>query len=607
MAPAAIFLDEPTSGLDATAALEVCATLKAVANLGLTVVAVVHQPRAEIFRSFDDLLLLAPGGKTVYTGAQEGAMRYFAGAGFAFGRDGNPADDLLDFIAGRDDLLVAPADLVAAHAASESAERAERASAIAEFAAQRSRGAAAIRIFEHLQARSQSETLEHVGAGAESAAATAIAQAVAAEAAAAATMSAAAAPEGFSARGAGAGPGVGAPAPGSLPLSPSSVALSEAAAEAQAQGFGSGANPVRLHGAEVATYLAARWCLHTQRLAQSAAVAAAAGGGSTASSLGPAGGGGGFSGAGGRPYAGSEPSSDAEGGGGGAGGIFVLADPLPPSRHAPSPTQPLPLPAPAPIVDMQTLVASANRALAHANQRMEALGRHVVEDANRTLASLKEGQLPESWVWAAGARGAAAGSPLAAMMADRGASAWDQFRLCHARALLQQSRQPAWLVLELAVCVAAGFIMGLAAFAVDELYSGILRPPYTFLSPAPMETMLPSLGLYINIAIGVAGSPAAVRTFGEERDMFLREHAGGHSTLAYFAAKNVSVLYRLSLAALHFAGTFAMLAKVRARASASVRSRERANLSLASSPNRRLPAPRFSPRRSQPRASAPPS
>ena len=230
MAPAAIFLDEPTSGLDATAALEVCATLKAVANLGLTVVAVVHQPRAEIFRSFDDLLLLAPGGKTVYTGAQEGAMRYFAGAGFAFGRDGNPADDLLDFIAGRDDLLVAPADLIAAHAASESAERAERASAIAEFAAQRSRGAAAIRIFEHLQARSQSETLEHVGAGAESAAATAIAQAVAAEAAAAATMPAAAAPEGFSARGAGAGPSVGAPAPGSLPLSPSSPPVSAAAA-----------------------------------------------------------------------------------------------------------------------------------------------------------------------------------------------------------------------------------------------------------------------------------------------------------------------------------------------------------------------------------------
>jgi ABC-type multidrug transport system ATPase subunit len=59
---------EPTSGLDSSAALEVCNTLRAIADLGLTVVAVIHQPRLEIFDSFDDLLLLAPGGVTAYIG-----------------------------------------------------------------------------------------------------------------------------------------------------------------------------------------------------------------------------------------------------------------------------------------------------------------------------------------------------------------------------------------------------------------------------------------------------------------------------------------------------------------------------------------------------------
>lgn len=61
---------EPTSGLDSTAALEVCRTLRAIADLGLTVVAVIHQPRREIFESVDDLLLLAPGGTTAYIGPQ---------------------------------------------------------------------------------------------------------------------------------------------------------------------------------------------------------------------------------------------------------------------------------------------------------------------------------------------------------------------------------------------------------------------------------------------------------------------------------------------------------------------------------------------------------
>jgi ABC-type multidrug transport system ATPase subunit len=59
--PSAIFLDEPTSGLDATAALKVANTMKKIAmTIGITIVAVIHQPRFEIFSEFDDLLMIAP-------------------------------------------------------------------------------------------------------------------------------------------------------------------------------------------------------------------------------------------------------------------------------------------------------------------------------------------------------------------------------------------------------------------------------------------------------------------------------------------------------------------------------------------------------------------
>lgn len=55
--PISLFLDEPTSGLDSTAALNIAKILKRIANLGQTVVAVIHQPRVEIFDQFDEYLI----------------------------------------------------------------------------------------------------------------------------------------------------------------------------------------------------------------------------------------------------------------------------------------------------------------------------------------------------------------------------------------------------------------------------------------------------------------------------------------------------------------------------------------------------------------------
>jgi ABC-type multidrug transport system ATPase subunit len=53
--PTVLFLDEPTSGLDSSSSMDTCNALRRIADLGLTIVAVIHQPRFEIFTAFDGL------------------------------------------------------------------------------------------------------------------------------------------------------------------------------------------------------------------------------------------------------------------------------------------------------------------------------------------------------------------------------------------------------------------------------------------------------------------------------------------------------------------------------------------------------------------------
>ncbi|KAL2880329.1 hypothetical protein SGCOL_004379 [Colletotrichum sp. CLE4] len=98
-APMAIFLDEPTSGLDATAASSLMRTLKAVARLGITVIVIIHQPRTEIFESFDNLILLG-NGQTIYEGPQSEVHDYFEGLGFGFPEHSNHGDVVTDIITG---------------------------------------------------------------------------------------------------------------------------------------------------------------------------------------------------------------------------------------------------------------------------------------------------------------------------------------------------------------------------------------------------------------------------------------------------------------------------------------------------------------------------
>lgn len=98
-APMAIFLDEPTSGLDATSAATIMRLLKAISRLGVTTIAIIHQPREQIFYGFDQLLLLAQG-RAVYSGPTEDVQAYFEHLGFAFPQRVNPADTLIDIVTG---------------------------------------------------------------------------------------------------------------------------------------------------------------------------------------------------------------------------------------------------------------------------------------------------------------------------------------------------------------------------------------------------------------------------------------------------------------------------------------------------------------------------
>lgn len=66
--PSLLFLDEPTTGLDARSAAQVMRVLRNVADTGRTVVCTIHQPSYDVFSAFDDLLLLAQGGRQVYFG-----------------------------------------------------------------------------------------------------------------------------------------------------------------------------------------------------------------------------------------------------------------------------------------------------------------------------------------------------------------------------------------------------------------------------------------------------------------------------------------------------------------------------------------------------------
>ena len=113
-APMALFLDEPTSGLDSTSASSVMSILKAVSGLGITVVTIIHQPRYEIFEALENILLLG-AGRVIYSGEEAEAQAYFEELGFIFPNGHNPADTIMDIIAGQGHLYKKLGDTDVSH------------------------------------------------------------------------------------------------------------------------------------------------------------------------------------------------------------------------------------------------------------------------------------------------------------------------------------------------------------------------------------------------------------------------------------------------------------------------------------------------------------
>ncbi|GKZ52077.1 hypothetical protein AbraIFM66951_010772, partial [Aspergillus brasiliensis] len=104
---ALLFLDEPTSGLDSQAAFSIVSFLKKIAQQGVPIVCTIHQPSAILFQMFDHVLLLAPGGRTVYFGEtgpeSQHVINYFARNGALMGKTENPAEFIISTIASKND------------------------------------------------------------------------------------------------------------------------------------------------------------------------------------------------------------------------------------------------------------------------------------------------------------------------------------------------------------------------------------------------------------------------------------------------------------------------------------------------------------------------
>ncbi|CAG8031504.1 unnamed protein product [Penicillium salamii] len=99
-----IFLDEPTSGLDGQSAFNTVRFLRRLADVGQAVLVTIHQPSAQLFSQFNNLLLLAKGGKMVYFGeiGQDGSCikEYFGNLGAPCPPGTNPAEYMIDVVSG---------------------------------------------------------------------------------------------------------------------------------------------------------------------------------------------------------------------------------------------------------------------------------------------------------------------------------------------------------------------------------------------------------------------------------------------------------------------------------------------------------------------------
>ncbi|KAL5376837.1 hypothetical protein PMIN06_006870 [Paraphaeosphaeria minitans] len=95
--PSLLWLDEPTTGLDSTSAYQIVKTLQNLARKGRTIIVTIHQPRSEIWRCFDHIILLTRG-KPAYSGSANECLPYFQTLGHEMPPFTNPAEYLIDVV-----------------------------------------------------------------------------------------------------------------------------------------------------------------------------------------------------------------------------------------------------------------------------------------------------------------------------------------------------------------------------------------------------------------------------------------------------------------------------------------------------------------------------
>ena len=96
--PSILLLDEPTSGLDSTSAVALIQMLQHLARTQQkTVVTSIHQPSSALFRSFDQLIMLAEG-RVVYFGIPRDSLTYLRKQNMACPDGYNAADHWMDLL-----------------------------------------------------------------------------------------------------------------------------------------------------------------------------------------------------------------------------------------------------------------------------------------------------------------------------------------------------------------------------------------------------------------------------------------------------------------------------------------------------------------------------
>nr|XP_017239355.1 PREDICTED: putative white-brown complex homolog protein 30 [Daucus carota subsp. sativus] len=100
MEPSLLILDEPTTGLDSSSSNLLLRALRREALEGVNICMVVHQPSYALYKMFDDFILLAKGGLTVYHGSVKKVEEYFADLGIVVPDRVNPPDHFIDLLEG---------------------------------------------------------------------------------------------------------------------------------------------------------------------------------------------------------------------------------------------------------------------------------------------------------------------------------------------------------------------------------------------------------------------------------------------------------------------------------------------------------------------------